>query len=276
MDIAVLMSVYISEKDIYLDRALKSIWSDQTLRPQEIILVEDGPLTPNLYRVIENWKSILGKNLIIIKNETNIGLTKSLNKGIRATNRQFIARMDSDDISHPDRFKKQIEYLLAHPDISVLGGSIQEFNDENECISIRNYPSSHKDVLKYIYKASPLAHPAVMLRRSIFDGNLHYNEEYRTSQDIALWFDVICKGYHIANINDIVLYFRRDDDIFKRRGKEKARNEFKIYMSGIRRVYGLFTWRYIFPIMRYLFRLIPTPLLKSIYGSKLRKLILNR
>lgn len=275
MKISVLISVYKSEKGAYLDEAINSIWQEQTLKPNEIILVEDGPLTTELYDVINKWKESLSDSLVIIKNDTNIGLTKSLNKGINIAKYNVIARMDSDDKSHPERFAKQIEYLKKHPEISIVGGAIQEFNSENEHLGVRRYPLTPEAVREYIYKASPLAHPAVMIRRQIFDDGHRYNEQYRTSQDLALWFDVIKSGYQIANIEDIVLYFRQDGDIFKRRSKAKANNEFKIYMNGIRRVYGLITWRYVFPIARYLFRLTPVPILKLIYRSKLRNKVLN-
>lgn len=275
MGISVLISVYKSERAEYLNDAIKSIWTQQTIKPNEIILIKDGPLTPELHNIINYWAETLGDKLVIITNHVNLGLTKSLNKGIDIAKHEFIARMDSDDISHPDRLKKQIEYLTKNPNISVVGGSIQEFNQYNTCIGVRNYPSTHDDVIKYICKASPLAHPAVMIRKAVFDQGIRYNENYRTSQDIQLWFDIINKGYKIANIHDIVLYFRHDEGVFKRRNKSKANNEFRIYMKGIYSMYGILSWRYIFPIIRYIFRLAPTYIIKKGYNSKLRKNLLN-
>ena len=231
MSISVLMSVYKSENPEYLDRALKSVWNDQTLKPEEIILVEDGPLEKDLQNVIESWKKYLNDKLILIHNETNLGLTKSLNKGIKYVNSEYIARMDSDDISDPMRFERQINYLQKHPEIDVLGGSLQEFNDENPKLNVRHYPLTPEACRKYIVKASPLAHPTVMMRKRIFDNGITYNERYRTSQDIALWFEILSKGYKIANIPEVTIYFRRDDGVFKRRNRSKAINEFKIYMN---------------------------------------------
>lgn len=276
MGISVIMSVYKAESSDNLDKALNSIWTNQSYKPNEIILIEDGPLTDDLYIVIQKWNKELGESLVIIKNEQNIGLTKSLNKGIAIAKNTFIARMDSDDISHPLRFEKQISFLKSNEEISVVGGAIQEFNRENECLNIRHYPKTNDDILSYIYKASPLAHPAVMIRKEIFDNGLTYNERYKTSQDLALWYDVLCKGYKIANIEDIVLYFRREDGVYKRRGKDKAVNEFKIYINGISRLYGVVTWRYIFPLARLVARLMPTTIVKFLYNSKARKYLLNK
>lgn len=275
IELSVIMSVYNAEKSEFLDTALCSIWSQQKLKPDEIILIEDGPLNCNLRCVIDSWQQQIGDKLVIIKNETNVGLTKSLNKGISKARGRFIVRMDSDDISHPDRLYKQYTYMLANPDIDVLGGAIQEFNSTNKCLNIRKYPQTHDDVLRYIYKASPLAHPATMIRKTIFDSGLSYNENYRTSQDIALWFDVIYNGWKIANLDDIVLYFRQDESIFKRRGRNKAINEFKIYVQGVKKIYGIATLKYLYPLARLIFRLMPTSLIQLIYNSKYRKFIIK-
>lgn len=273
--ISVVMSVYKAEKPAFLNLSMSSIWSEQAVKPDEIILIEDGPLGKDLLKVIENWRCIIGPRLKIIVNTDNIGLTKSLNKGIAIASSQYIARMDSDDISTPNRFKLQAEFLDNHNDVHVVGGSISEFNADNQNLGIRNFPRNNDSILKYIYKASPLAHPAVMMRKCIFDNGLTYNDNYRTSQDIALWFDVLKAGYKIANLNEIVLKFRRDGDVFKRRSRAKAKNEFKIYLNGIRSIYGLITWRYIFPIARFCFRMMPVSVVKFIYGTNLRTKLLQ-
>lgn len=276
MSISVLMSVYKSEKSSYLDRALKSIWDDQTLKPDEIILVEDGPLGEDLNEVVDRWKERLSDRLVLLYNEVNLGLTKSLNKGIKYVRSEYIARMDSDDISDPLRFERQFNYLQEHRGIDVLGGALQEFNDENSNLNVRHYPLSPEQCREYIVKASPLAHPTVMMRRRIFDEGITYNEQYRTSQDIALWFELLSKGYSIANIPEVTILFRRDDAVFKRRNRSKAINEFKIYMSGIKRLYGVYTFAYLYPMFRLVFRLLPTFVVKWIYGSSIRKRVVEK
>ena len=222
MSISVLMSVYKNEHPQYLDRSIKSIWTDQTIKPSEIILIEDGPLSDELEQTINRWKELIGNKLIIHKNETNLGLTKSLNIGLKIASSDFIARMDSDDISDPKRFERQTAFLETHPDVAIVGGSMQEFNNNNPKLNVRHYPKNNDEVMRTIYKASPLAHPTVMMRSDIFKNGLKYDERYRTSQDIALWFDAICAGYKIGNIDDVTLYFRRDDEMFKRRSRAKA------------------------------------------------------
>lgn len=276
MQISVLMSVYKSENPAYMDRALRSVWDDQTLKPDEIVLVQDGALGDELNDVITQWKTRLGAKLVTLRNETNLGLTKSLNKGLQHAKGKFIARMDSDDVSCPKRFESQVNYLNAHPEITIVGGSLQEFDAENECLNIRHYPQTPEEVKRYIYKASPLAHPTVMMRREMFDNGLKYDERFRMSQDIALWYDALCAGYQIGNLDEVTICFRRDGDVFKRRSRQKAYNEFKIYINGIRRYYGLFSWKYVYPIARLVFRLMPVSVVKWIYDSKMRKKVLEK
>lgn len=273
--ISVLMSVYHFEKAEYLNRSLQSVWDDQSLKPNQIVLIEDGPLGTELHKVIDEWKERLQDVFCIVTNEKNIGLTKSLNKGIQYITSELIARADSDDISMPTRFALQEKFLAEHPDVDILGGAMQEFNEENDCLNVRRYPSTHEQARKYIMKASPLAHPSVMMRKKIFDEGLRYNEEYRTSQDVALWFDALNAGYHIANLDDIILHFRQNSSVFKRRGRAKAWNEFKIYIKGIYRKKGLFTFYYVYPLSRLLFRLMPARLIELVYKSNMRNKMLQ-
>ena len=275
MTISVLMSVYKSEKGEYLDRSLRSVWDDQARKPEQIVLIEDGPLTEELYAVIDKWKEMLGDKLVVCQNEQNLGLTKSLNKGIELITSDLIARSDSDDISAPQRFELQEKFFRENPEIDILGGSMQEFDDEHECLNVRHYPLTHEEACRYIVKACPLAHPAVMMRRRLFDEGLRYDERYRMSQDIKLWYDAVLAGYQMANLQEIVLFFRQQGDVFRRRSRVKAWNEFKIYMNGIYRMHGLFTLAYRYPIARYIFRNLPPSLVKRIYESGMRKKVLE-
>lgn len=275
MTISVLMSVYRSEEADFFDAAIRSVWADQTVKPMEIVLVEDGPLPEELHHVVERWKSMLCDKLVVLKNKQNLGLTKSLNKGLNVAHGELIARMDSDDISEPDRFEKQEKFLTEHPDVDIVGGALREFNEDCNNLRVRNYPLTHEEAVKYICKASPLAHPTVMMRKRIFDKGLRYNEKYRMSQDIALWFDAIMAGYKIANVPEVTINFRSQGDVFKRRSRAKAWNEFKIYMNGIYRMNGLLSLKYRYPIARLSFRLMPPTIVKFVYGSELRSKLLE-
>lgn len=279
MTISVLLSVYKKEKPEYLKQALESIWDGQTLKPDQIVLVEDGPLPIELEEEINHSKLLIEKSssttMTIVKLPVNGGLTKALNEGLKYVTGDLIARMDSDDISEAHRFERQVAFLESHPDVDIISGALQEFDSENESLNVRHYPLTHEECVKFIVKACPLAHPSVMMRRRIFDEGLKYDERYRMSQDIKLWYDAVLAGYRLGNIPEVTLFFRREGDVFRRRSRAKAWNEFKIYMNGIYRLKGLFTLSYRYPIARYIFRNLPPSLVKRIYGSSLRNNVLK-
>lgn len=297
MTISVLVSVYRSEQAACLQRALQSVWDDQTRKPDQIVLIEDGPLPAELEEVVQRLQAVFkvqeqqscvqsslqskseepsAKLLTVVKLPVNGGLTKALNVGLKHVTGDLVARMDSDDIAAPNRFELQERFLEEHPEIDIVGGSMQEFDDQHECLNIRHYPLTHEEACRYIVKACPLAHPSVMMRKRMFDDGLQYDERFRMSQDIKLWYDAVLAGYKIANLPEVCLYFRQQGDVFKRRSRVKAWNEFKIYMNGIYRMHGLFTTAYRYPIARYIFRNLPPFLVKKIYGSGMRRRVLEK
>ncbi|WP_423997261.1 glycosyltransferase [Maribacter sp. IgM3_T14_3] len=272
--LSVIMSVYHKEKPEYLELAMNSIWTVQNLKPTQIILIEDGELTDELYSVIEKWKNVLNQTLVIFKNKINIGLTKSLNIGIDNATGRYIARMDSDDVSVSGRFIKQIEYLEKNSEYSVVGSLAQEIDELGNYTNIRTYPFTDEEVRDYICKACPLQHAGVMMKREIFDSGIRYNEDYRLTQDLALWFTILNAGYKIGNIPECLIQFRITENSFVSRDKTKGLHEFKIYMKGIGKLKGI-TWRYVYPLSRLVMRYMPPKLIKGIYDSPLRKKILK-
>ena len=272
LTISVLMSVYKSESANNLDRALRSVWSEQSRKPKEIILIKDGPLGIELNNVINKWKNELGDQLKIIVNETNLGLTKSLNRGLDVIDADLIARMDTDDVSLPERFELQASFLEMHDEVDLLGGSVEMVDAGGNVKYVRYFPENHEKVMRTIYKKSPLPHPGVMMRAEIFKNTIvRYDERYRNSQDIALWFDAIAAGFHIANLNETILRFTEATDVYARRGKVRAKNEFLAFSRGISKIYGKWSPKHIYPILRYAVRCMPSGLIKIMYNSKLYK-----
>lgn len=270
--ISVLMSVYMSDKPAFFNRALHSVWTDQTLKPNEIILVEDGPLSSELYSIVEKWERALGKRLIVLKNEQNLGLTKSLNKGIKFATGDYIARMDSDDISMPDRFSLQSKFMDDNPEISVVGGSMQEIDENDSFGAVRIYPDSVKRIREYIAKANPIAHPTVFFRKSLFEKGFKYDERYRKNQDLKLWFDLLENGIVLYNIKDVVLKFRRTSDTYlKRSSYISLKSELEIYERGIEALYGKFSIKRIYPIVRFIVKSMPPSVNKFVYKYLFKK-----
>lgn len=148
------MSVYHKEKSDYLQQALESIWDNQTLKPDEIVLVEDGPLTTELYNVLSKWEHKLKKNTFKrVTLAKNMGLGHALAQGIIKCSNEIIARMDTDDISIPNRFKKQLEFLNSNPEISLSSSNIAEFIEATDkVVSIRKVPAKNQKIQSFAKK----------------------------------------------------------------------------------------------------------------------------
>lgn len=126
MKFSVLLSLYKKEKCQYLSKAMASIWSNQLLKPNQIVLVKDGLLTPELDAEVERWQAELGEVLTVVSLPSNVGLGAALNHGLLYCKYELVARMDTDDISLPDRFKLQVAFMAVNQGVAVSSGFIEE------------------------------------------------------------------------------------------------------------------------------------------------------
>lgn len=214
---SVCMSAYRGDNPVYVERAVKSITVEQTLKPAEVILVVDGPVTANLEYTIKD----LATQIPIIKPiwlPENVGLGNALKIAVQEASYEYIMRMDSDDISLPNRFEKQMNYMVLHPEIDVLGGQISEFIDmEDNIIGRRIVPESSERIAHVIKRRCPLNHVSVTLLRSrvLQVGNYldwHFNEDY------YLWIRMYLAGCRFANLPDTLVNVRVGKDMYARRG----------------------------------------------------------
>jgi len=242
-NISVLMSVYNQDKPDFLRASLDSLYN-QTLKAEEIIIVLDGLLEPELHRVIDELK--LKLNIITIQNFENLGLAKSLNIGLKMVKCDLVARMDADDIAAKDRFEKQ--YLLfnrsdIHSD--VVGGYVQEFNGTyQETDTIRKVPTNVDEIIKFSKYRSPLNHPTVMMRTKVLRDVGGYPEKFNKLEDYALWINILQKKYILRNIPEVLTFMRISDSTFKRRGglkQAKAFINFRTEMLNIEFI-NVFEW----------------------------------
>lgn len=197
--ISVVMPVYNGEK--YLKEAIDSI-QNQTFSDFELIIINDCS-TDGTESIIMSYKD---NRIVYIKNEKNLGVAKSLNKGFDIAKGEYIVRMDADDISFPYRFKKQIEYMDSNPKVGVCGGALIIFGDEEE----KKYVySKHDAEIRVDMIFSPaFAHPAVMIRNSILQKyNLRYNPEFEKAEDYKMWYDIlsVSEGH---NLQECILKYR--------------------------------------------------------------------
>lgn len=213
--VSVLMSVYGKEKAQYLRAALESIVT-QTYPVSEIMLIEDGPLTEELYEVIADFKERYPSVVRTFAFEENRQLGRALAKGVQLCSNELVARMDTDDIAMPDRIEKQAAYMQAHPQVHVLGGAIREFNDEGTTDRIKLMPKTQEEILSYVKNRNPLNHMTVMFRRSAILEIGNY-QHFPYLEDYSLWSRMLSKGYQIRNIDDILVKARTSMALVRRR-----------------------------------------------------------
>ena len=225
---SVLLSVYHKETPSFLEQALTSIWDEQTLKPAQIVLVQDGPLTAELNAVITEWKNKLGAVLTDVPLEQNVGLGEALNEGLKHCKYDLIARMDTDDISLPERFEKQVAFMQHNPDIAASSAQLEEWNVElTQKLNQRILSTEPNQVKKFAKRRSPLSHPVTIFRKSIVDGVGGY-PPLRKAQDYALWSLLLSKDYQLTNLPDFLLRMRTGNEMLDRRGWSYFKEEYKL------------------------------------------------
>jgi glycosyltransferase involved in cell wall biosynthesis len=218
MGISVLISAFRSNRKSDLLLALKSIWHDQDTKPDQIVLVLDGPLRDDLYDAVNFFKVELGSAMTVVELSESKGLAIALNYGLAYCNHEYIARMDTDDISLPTRFSNQIEYLIKHPEVDVVGSWISEINDDGYVTRAEvRYPESHIDCFRMFSSRVPIAHPTAMFRKSFFQKVKSYPTNILLEEDTLLWYEGFLNGCIFSNIQTVTLQYRRSRNFFAKR-----------------------------------------------------------
>lgn len=228
---SVLMSLYWKEKPEYLVTAIDSMLN-QTVKPDEIVIVEDGPLTEELYNVLD----VYGEQIKRIKNEKNLGLGLALNVGLKHCRNELVARMDTDDISKKDRCEKQLKLFEKKPYLSIVGAWVDEFYySPHKIVSTRVVPMRSNDIYNFAKRRSAFNHPVVMYRKSkVLENNGYSN--LRRNQDVDLFGRMLFSGCQAENIDESLLYFRSNADLAKRR---KSWENTKSYIITIKKLYKI-------------------------------------
>lgn len=235
---SVLMSVYEKEHPDHVRQSINSMLN-QTLPPDEIVLVKDGKLTEELDQVIEKYGSSYPTIFTIVALKENVGLGLALNEGLKASKNELIARMDTDDISIPDRCELQVLKFRESDDLSIIGSNIDEFYDSpNEIISSRIVPTDHEDILKFSKRRNPFNHPSIMYKKSAVMKQGGYGN-FRRNQDLDLFVRMLNSGCTAANIDQSLVLFRADKDNLRRRKSwEKCRSYIGMIYSFWRKGYS--------------------------------------
>ena len=209
------MSIYKNETIDNFKTAIESVLN-QTIKPDEIVLVRDGKVSDELQYTIDHYVEKFAITYLPL--EKNQGLGRALAYGLEHTKNDIVARMDTDDICMPNRFELQMAYINAHPEADVVGGQIIEFLDNpNNQLGIRNVPLWHGDICEFMKRRNPFNHMTVVFKKSkvIAAGNyqdMHFVEDY------YLWCRMALMGCEFANVPDVVVLARTGKDMYKRRG----------------------------------------------------------
>ncbi|MGI2215211.1 glycosyltransferase [Shewanella oncorhynchi] len=270
MKLSVIASVYSKEKPRYLEEALSSI-SEQTRLPDEVIIVIDGPVSSELSDVIDVWSQSFPNKVIILRHTLNKGLAVALNYALSHSSGDFIARVDTDDISLPDRFKEQLSFLITNSDVDVVGSNISEIDDTGKIIKENVYfPEFNDDCRAFFSKRDPLAHPATMFRESFFRKAGRYDEQYvgeKNYEDTMLWYQGFKHGCKFANIQKDLIYFRRTESFYSRRGGLKKSINFLRDRWRIVRDLDLGYLGYIYAFCYFVLSILPSKLKKIAYNN---------
>jgi glycosyltransferase involved in cell wall biosynthesis len=262
--------LYKTNNPLFFEQAMESIFA-QTYPPAEVVLVIDGEKTAEQQTVIDKYRGKYPQLLKTIYLEKNIGQGPALNEGLKHCSCELVARMDTDDICKPDRFEQQIALFEQNPQIDVASSWVAEFYDTpNEIASIRKLPEAHSELAKWARSRSPLNHPVVMYKKSKVLETGGY-ELLGLLDDYVLWMKMLQSGAVFHNIQESLLYFRLNKDMYKRRGGLKyAINECSLQWLFYKRKMISLPVALKNIIIRFGVRIIPHKLRAYIYKKLLR------
>lgn len=216
MNYSVLMSVYAKEQPEYLRMSIESMLN-QTYPTNDFVLVCDGELTEELYRVINHYRDRCLEIFHVIQLEQNVGLAKALNTGLPECKNDIVARMDSDDVSYPYRCEMQME-ILQKQDYDIVGGNVDEFLETpDKIMSRRVVPCTHREIVRYSRKRNPFNHPTVMYRKKKVLAVGGYMN-FPLFEDYYLWVKMIQSGSKTYNIQKSLVCMRTGAGMYNRRG----------------------------------------------------------
>lgn len=243
----VCMSVYRNDDAAAFLMALRSVSTMQSVPPEEIVLVVDGPVPENTEEMIRQFRGEFA-NLRVVRFEENKGHAAARQAGMDAAATEWCAIMDSDDIARPDRFEKQLRYLSGHTDVDVLGGQIEEFAGiTDNKTGKRVVPLCDKDIKHYLKARCPMNMMTVLVRKSVVEDSGGFIDWY-CEEDYYLWIRMAEKNYIFANMPDVLVDVRAGSEMYSRRGGWryfKSERMIQKYMvdKGI-----ISCWRYCFNV----------------------------
>ena len=261
MKFSVLMSLYIKENPAFLRECFDSL-KVQTLPANEIVVLFDGAVTPELEAIVSEYEQILP--IKAVKFAENRGLGKTLNDGLNYCSHEWVFRMDTDDICVPERFEKQVDFIQKNPDVIMLGGQIAEFGENiNDIVAYRNVPTTQQEIVRFTRLRCPFNHMTVAYQKSKV---IECGGYQGLQEDYTLWIKMVATGLNVANLPDILVYARVGNGMVgRRRGWKQFQCEWEIYkLKNQAKIHNPITGLAIF-LMRAVPRILPLSLLQAVY-----------
>ena len=269
---SILISIYYKENPFFFYECMESIWDNQNLKPNEIVLVLDGPIGGELTACVKNWQSKIGGTLKIIALPQNVGLGQALNEGLKYCSYDWVFRMDTDDICTADRFEKQVAFIQQHSDVVLFSGQVLEFDqDISDANVLKAVPLTYEEIKEFAKKRCPFNHMAVAYKREVILALGGY-QHHLFMEDYNLWLRVIGAGYTVSNLPDVILYARVGNGMHARRkGYEYIKSEKQLLkLKKDLKLQNPLHANMLF-LVRSAFRLLPSSLLGKFYNTFLRK-----
>lgn len=268
---SVLMSVYIKENPDYFKVALDSV-VNQTLMPDQIVIVKDGPITNELEKVLTDFEKKYSDIVEIIELEKNCGLGIALNEGLKRCKYDIVARMDTDDYALENRFEKQISIFEKDKEMSVVGGLIQEYDIElKNKENIRNVPETDEEIKKFLKKRNAINHMAVMYKKNdVINAGSYLDCPY--FEDYYLWCRMAINNCKFHNVQDIIVNVRAGSEMINRRGGKKYFKPIINFYKKIKKIGFINTFECIYNCtLRIIVAMIPNSFRTKFYQKFLRK-----
>lgn len=213
------MSVYRRDNVEFFEQAIKSVCCDQSLLPDQVVLVVDGPVPEGLSVAIKRWAEIGKDRLEVLWLPVNLGLAGAMNEGLKLCRHEYVARMDGDDISVPNRFEIQMSYLEQHPEVDLLGGWYQQYDSTmSTLVSDRKVPSGGSTLTRFSKTRTPFNHVTAIFKKSSVLATGGYPKIEGYVEDWWIGLRLLKDGRKIVNLPEHLVRVRGDAMFMQRRG----------------------------------------------------------
>ncbi len=263
---SVSMCVYGGDNPEHFKEALESVYN-QTLMPDEVVLVVDGPVPEKTNRIIVDYEK--KKCIKVIRLCENVGHGKARNIGLENCIYEYVAIVDADDINTPDRFEKEIECFMKDASLAIVGSGVKHFiGDINNVVFVENNPLEDEDIRVFLKKRCPFAQATVMFKREAVIAAGGYMDWYY-AEDYYLWIRMYLNGATFRNISRALVYVRGSDEQNRRRGGWR-------YFCSLTRLFNFMLKNNIIGIPLFLYNTSTRFVLQVLMPNKLRAIIRNK